>query len=121
MQTSIADLVHAFQLGIVINWNLSRARLALLIGFVPNWSLLRADLALESSLVPNRLDIVALLSSHLLALFGYIVELCPVGADYLAFQCCIVPGGTLSTCRGDTLLGVWIIRLTWGTTHHAFH
>lgn len=114
MQTSIADLVHALQLGVVVHWSLRRAGVAFLLSFVPHWSLLRADLTFKSGLVPNRFDIVALLSRYLLALFGHIVELCPVGADNLTFQCCIVPGSALSTSWDGTLLGVRVKRLAWG-------
>jgi hypothetical protein len=121
LQTSIADLVHALQLGVVVHWSLRRAGVAFLLSFVPHWSLLRADLTFKSGLVPNRFDIVALLSRYLLALFGHIVELCPVGADNLTFQCCIVPGSALSTSWDGTLLGVRVKRLAWGTIRDTFH
>ena len=104
LQTSITDLIHAYQLRVVVHWSLRRARLAFLEGLIPNRSVLRANLTSHLGLVPNRLDVIALLGSHLLALLSDIIELSASRTHHLTFQGSCVPLGPLSTRRHHALL-----------------
>lgn len=119
LEPSIADLIHALELSVVVDGYFRRTGLALLEGLVPHWSLLRANFASHLRLVPNRLHVVTRLGSFLLALVSHIVKLSSVGTDHFALQSRVVPGSALSADRLLALLSGRVIVFSSWTSHRT--